>query len=217
MNKKIHGEQIFSFPGQSVYEWENQWGGRNKTWWWFPQVRKTNKIKLKNIHFFAQILFSSATRITLNSEWCIWILQHGKEDGSLQWVGGWLADQDKRVPSGANIFLFKVLKKCCSSLFAGLILSHWIIFSPILRSERRWQQLRWFSVLATFQNFFTLDRNNVWWISSLHQIPIDCWTVRFLICFLLSIFHWFPHPAQPIQNCKYLVLVSVKIRVTEKC
>ena len=112
---------------------------------------------------------------------------------------------------------FQSFKKCCSSLFVGVILSHWIIFSPILRSERRWQQLRWFSVLATFQNFFTLDRNNVWWISSLHQIPIDCWTVRFLICFLLSIFHWFPHPAQPIQNCKYLVLVSVKIRVTEKC
>ena len=61
--------------------------------------------QLKNYSDFCMNIVSSATAITLNSEWCIWILQHGKEDGSLQWVGGWLADQDKRVPSGANIFL----------------------------------------------------------------------------------------------------------------
>ena len=182
-------ERISGVEGTKLDDDFHRWGRPTKSSW-------------KIYSFFCTNIFSSATPITLNSEWCIWILQHGKEDGSLQWVGGWLADQDKRVPSGANIFLsFKVLKKCCCSLFVGVILSHWIIFSPILRSERRWQQLRWFSVLATFQNFFTLDRNNVCchFISPFIKYQLIAELLGFWYVFFWAFFIDFPTQHSPFK------------------
>ena len=88
-------------PGKSVYERKNQWSGRNKARRWFPQVRRG-----KNPWSVVRLII------------IIWILQHGKEDGSVQRVGRWLADQNKRVPSGDDSM--KNMLLCCVCYFYWL-------------------------------------------------------------------------------------------------
>ena len=87
------------------------------------------------------------------------ILQHGKEDGPLQRVGGWLADQNERVPSGADklehTYLSQSYGQFSWSLYAVAILSHWSTFfqpNPTVRAK-----MAAVKVVFSFSNIFLIS------------------------------------------------------------